>query len=162
MPNAALRYAARAELAGYWTTALRKRSIWLEDVYVDVGLTTLARADATIREGRLVTKTEAIGRLRSLGVPSQLVDEIRGRRAGRAIVRSLTERRHRAMLVRNLLREGIAGLLEEEGHAATSERRRTSAPGPVTSASPAGRPVSRSSSALTGPRISGPPPADHG
>ena len=49
LSESALRDAARAELAGYWTTALRKRSIWLEDVYVDVGLTTLARADATIR-----------------------------------------------------------------------------------------------------------------
>ena len=120
MPDAALREAARAELAGYWTTALVKRSIWLEDVYVDVGLTTLARADVTIREGRLLTKTEAIGRLSSLGVPSDLVDEIGCRRAGGEVVRSDAERRHRAIVVRNLLRERIAGLLQEAGQAATS------------------------------------------
>lgn len=120
MPDAALRDAARAELAGYWTTALRKRSIWLEDVYVDVGLTTLARADATIREGRLVTKTEAIGRLASLGVPCGLVDEIGCRRAGGEVRQSDAERRRRAIVVRNLLRERIAGLLQEAGQAATS------------------------------------------
>jgi hypothetical protein len=120
LSESALRDAARAELAGYWTTALRKRSIWLEDVYVDVGLTTLARADATIREGRLVTKSEAIGRLASLGVPSRLVDEIARRRSGDEVVRSAAERRDRALVVRNLMREGIAGLLREAGQAATS------------------------------------------
>jgi hypothetical protein len=119
MPDATLRDAARAELAGYWMTALRKRSIWLEDVYVDVGLTTLARADATIREGRLVTKTESIGRLPSLGVPLDLVDEIGCRRAGGEVVRSAAERRDRAIVVRNLLRERIVDLLQE-GQAATS------------------------------------------
>ena len=120
LSESALRDAARAELAGYWTTSLRKRSIWLEDVYVDVGLTTLARADATIREGRLVTKSEAIGRLASLGVPSRLVDEIARRRSGDEVVRSAAERRDRALVVRNLMREGIAGLLREAGQAATS------------------------------------------
>ena len=120
LSESALRDAARAELAGYWTTALRKRSIWLEDVYVDVGLTTLARADVTIREGRLVTKSEAIGRLASLGVPSRLVDEIARRRSGDEVVRSAAERRDRALVVRNLMREGIAGLLREAGQAATS------------------------------------------
>lgn len=119
MPDATLRDAARAELAGYWMTALRKRSIWLEDVYVDVGLTTLARADATIREGRLVTKTESIGRLPSLGVPLDLVDEIGCRRAGGEVVRSAAERRDRAIVVRDLLRERIVDLLQE-GQAATS------------------------------------------
>jgi Nucleotidyltransferase domain len=161
MPDAAVREAARAELAGYWTTALRKRSIWLEDVYIDVGLTSLARADATIREGRLITKSEAIRRLADLGVPLGLVDEVARRRAGEAVVRSMAERRDRAELVRTLLRARIAGLLGQGDQAATSCRRRTSAPGPVTSASPTGRPVSRRSSALIGPRISGPWPADH-
>lgn len=120
LSDGALRDAARAELGGYWTNALRKRSIWLEDVYVDVGLTTLARAGATIREGRLITKTEAIGRLLSMGVPLELVDEIRRRRAGGEVVRSAVERRHRADVVRNLLRQEIAGLLQEPDQAATS------------------------------------------
>ena len=119
MPDATLRDAARAELAGYWMTALRKRSIWLEDVYVDVGLTTLARADAAIRKGRLVTKTESIGRLPSLGIPLDLVDEIGCRRAGGEVVRSAAERRDRAIVVRDLLRERIVDLLQE-GQAATS------------------------------------------
>ena len=120
LSDGALRDAARAELRGYWTNALRKRSIWLEDVYVDVGLTTLARADATIREGRIITKTEAIGRLLSMGVPFELVDEIRRRRAGSEVVRSAVERRHRADVVRDLLRRAIAGLLQETDQAATS------------------------------------------
>lgn len=71
--RAALQAAARAELSGYWRLAARKPWLWLEDVYVDLGLLTLARAEATITEGRLITKREALTRLHRFGVPDELV-----------------------------------------------------------------------------------------
>lgn len=43
---------------------------------------TVARAEATVLEGRLITKTEAFGRLRRLGVPDGLIAEITTRRNG--------------------------------------------------------------------------------
>ena len=77
-----LRDAARAELSGYWTRAVRKRAIWRQDVYVYHGVTTVGRADLTIRDGRLVTKTEAIAHLADLGLPPEILAGVRRRRAG--------------------------------------------------------------------------------
>ena len=78
--EAELADAARGELTGYWSGAVAKRRIWMEDVYVDLGLTTLARVEATLTEGRLITKTEAIARLDRFDVPPGLVAEIAARR----------------------------------------------------------------------------------
>jgi hypothetical protein len=68
MDPAALKDAARAELAGYLSMAVGKPHLWLQDGYVDLGLVTLARAEATLTEGRLITKREAMERLPRLGV----------------------------------------------------------------------------------------------
>lgn len=106
-----LRDAARAELAGYWSRAVRKRSIWLQDVYVDISLTVLARADATIREGRLITKSEAISRLADLGVPHDIVVGVKSRRDGTAAALNDAQRLERAVEVRRLMRDGMARLL---------------------------------------------------
>jgi len=106
-----LRGAARAELAGYWSRAVRKRSIWLEDVYVDIGLTVLARADATIRDGTLITKSEAIARMPDLGVPREIVDGIARRRRGRRVLMGDDQRQYRALVVREFVTEEIARLL---------------------------------------------------
>ena len=47
---AELRAAVRGELTGYWRNAVRRRpGVWLDPLYVDLGLITLARADATLR-----------------------------------------------------------------------------------------------------------------
>jgi hypothetical protein len=107
----ALREAARAELAGYWTRALRKRSIWLQDVYVDIGLTVWARADATIKDGTLITKTEAIARLAGSGVPQDIVDGIACRRQGEQVHLGEDERQARAVVVREFLTQEIARLI---------------------------------------------------
>jgi hypothetical protein len=112
MTAADLREAARAELAGYWTRALRKRAIWLEDVYVDVGLTVWARAEATISEGSLITKSEAIARMPDLGVPRDIVDGITQRRQGHRVELSEAQREGRAVAVRGFLRQEIARLLD--------------------------------------------------
>ena len=99
----ALKVAARAELSGYWARALRKRSIWLEDVYVDLGLTVWARADATISDSVLITKSEAIHRMRSRELPSAIVDGVAARRTGRSMELSQEERDSRAEVVRAFL-----------------------------------------------------------
>jgi hypothetical protein len=106
-----LRAAARAELRGYWTRAVRRRSIWQQDVYVDHGLTTVARADLTIRDGRLVTKSEAIEHLVELGLASELVDGVRSRRDGEVLSLTTAAQEARAEAVRRFVREQIARLL---------------------------------------------------
>jgi hypothetical protein len=106
-----VRDAARAELSGYWTGALRRRAIWQQDVYVDHGVTTVARADLTIRDGRLVTKTEAITHLAHLGLPAEILDGVTRRREGDEVPISAAERDQRAETVRAFVRTQIARLL---------------------------------------------------
>jgi hypothetical protein len=103
--------AARAELAGYWTRAVRKRAIWDQDVYVDLGLTVWARADATIGEGRLITKSEAMARMGDRGVPQDVVDGIARRRRGETTVLDDDQRRDRAVWVRQFLTGEIERLV---------------------------------------------------
>jgi hypothetical protein len=110
--DADLAAAVRGELTGYWADALGKPHLWLQDVYVDVGLFTLARADATLREGRLVTKQEALPRLAGLGVDPGLVAEMRQRRDGGTVHLSAAQRLRRARHVRAVMTRGITGLTQ--------------------------------------------------
>jgi hypothetical protein len=112
MNDAELRDAAREQLAGYWTRALRKRAIWNRDVYVDQGLTVWARAEATLNEGRLITKSEAIARMRERGVPGEIVDQVARRRAGSDLTLSNEQRERRALTVRRFLKNEFARLLD--------------------------------------------------
>ena len=112
--RAALAEAARVELRGYWAGAVRRRTVWDTDLHVDLGLTTVARADVAIGAGRLITKREAIDRLPMLGVPAGLTDQIRRRRAGERIELSPAEIADRAVLVRGLMREKVNHLLTAE------------------------------------------------
>jgi hypothetical protein len=109
--DAELADAARAELTGYWSSALEKRHLWLEDLYVDLGLTTLARVEATLTEGRLITKTEAIARLDRFAVPPELVDEIARRRRGLPTPTTQAARLRRARVARRLVAAGIDRLV---------------------------------------------------
>ncbi|MET0425905.1 MAG: nucleotidyltransferase domain-containing protein [Actinoplanes sp.] len=111
VPPADLAEAARTELRGYWRGALRHPRRWRTDLHVDLGLTTVSRADATITENRLITKREAIDRLPSLGVPPTLTDEIRRRRAGEPVVLTDAEIHDRAVLVRRIMRRELDRLL---------------------------------------------------
>jgi hypothetical protein len=108
-----LRDGVRAELAGYWSRALRKRAIWNQDVYVDLGLTVWARADATLSEGVLITKSEAIARMAERGVPRDVVDGVARRRAGQQVVLTDEERNQRAVVVRRFLRHEFARILAD-------------------------------------------------
>jgi hypothetical protein len=106
-----IRSAARTELTGYWRKAVRKRAIWEQDVYVDHGVTTVARADLTIREGRLVTKSTAIAHLESLGLSPDIVDQVVRRRAGETVSLTAEQRSTRAIVVRRF----VAGQIERLG-----------------------------------------------
>lgn len=83
MPDDAVRDAARAELCGYWAWAARRPHLWLDPAMADLGLTSMARGRSALRTGRLLTKTEAVEQVRA---PAWLVDQLRARRRGEAVV----------------------------------------------------------------------------
>ncbi|MFC9908301.1 nucleotidyltransferase domain-containing protein [Streptomyces sp. NPDC127197] len=66
----------------FWRPVVRKTRPWTQDAWVDVGLTTFARASVTLREGRLISKREALEVLPALGAPVEVVEDIRRRRYG--------------------------------------------------------------------------------
>ncbi|MFB6814613.1 nucleotidyltransferase domain-containing protein [Streptomyces sp. NPDC056347] len=70
------------DLRNFWRPALDHPERWTRDVWVDLGLLTLARATATLRDGSLITKAEALDVLVELGAPADVVDDIRRRRYG--------------------------------------------------------------------------------
>lgn len=64
----------------FWRPAVRKARLWKQDVWVDLGMVTFARATVTLREGRLISKREALDLLPGLGAPVEVVEDIRRRR----------------------------------------------------------------------------------
>lgn len=70
----------RDDLRNFWYPATAKRRLWLRTIWIDLGTITVARAAATLDDGRLITKSEALDRLPSMGAPQALVDDIRRRR----------------------------------------------------------------------------------
>jgi len=70
------------DLEGFWRPSLDHPEWWERDIWVDLGLLTLARATVTLRDGRLITKAEALDVLTELGAPAEVVDDIRQRRYG--------------------------------------------------------------------------------
>ena len=56
---------------------------WLKTEYVDLALTSVARARLTRQSGRLTSKDEAIAQLALLGVPPRLATAVADRRQGR-------------------------------------------------------------------------------
>ena len=104
---AELRTAARSELTGFWAGAVRKPHLWLQDVYVDLGLLTVARVEATLTEDRLITKQEALTRLDRFEVPGWLVDQIGRRRAGDSVTLTAADRARRAVVARRIVAQAI-------------------------------------------------------
>ncbi|WP_255945459.1 nucleotidyltransferase domain-containing protein [Streptomyces odontomachi] len=70
------------DLQDFWRPALDHPERWTRDIWVDLGLLTLARAATTLQDGRLITKAEALDVLAELGAPADVVDDIRRRRYG--------------------------------------------------------------------------------
>ena len=85
--------------------------MWHTDLHVDLGLTTVFRADATIGGEGLITKRAATARLPRLGVPDELAAEIARRRAGETVAHTGGSRQARAVLARRLMRENLVRLL---------------------------------------------------
>ena len=102
--------ATRGELADYWPRRIRRPRIWLQDRWVDFGLITLARSAMVLRDGELVTKSQAIAMLGDFGVPPSLADEIRRRRAGETVHITPGRRLVRAARARQIMAAGIGKL----------------------------------------------------
>lgn len=104
----------RGDLKDYWYPASAKPSLWLRDVWVDHGLLTLARASVTLREGRLITKGEALEVLAESGAPAEVVADIHRRRYG-ADPRPASPkwRVQRGRLARSFVRAGIERALSQ-------------------------------------------------
>jgi hypothetical protein len=70
------------DMESFWLPSLDHPERWDRDIWVDLGLLTLARATVTLRDGKLITKAEALCVLTELGAPAEVVDDIRQRRYG--------------------------------------------------------------------------------
>jgi hypothetical protein len=101
----------RADLRGNWYPATERADHWRQDIWVDVGLLTFARATVTLRDGRLVTKREALGVLARLGAPAGLVQDIYQRRYEDPPPITETWRAERGEQARTFFRQGIRQLL---------------------------------------------------
>jgi hypothetical protein len=108
--DAALRVAVRAELTGYWRKSVRWPWLWLNDWCVDLGLLTLARAEAALDDGQLITKSEALGHLDRFGVPADLSRQIGRRRQGKNTPLSAIQRVRRAYIARRVVSCGLRTL----------------------------------------------------
>lgn len=105
-----LQAAVHAEVDGYWRRMAAKRSLWLQDNWVDHGLVVLPRAEALLSSGDLITKSEAISRLGDFGVPAQLALQVRRRRDGDQVSLSRLQRTFRARQVQRIMRTAVQRL----------------------------------------------------
>ena len=97
----------RESLRGYWLTATRRHRRWRQDIWVDLGMLTYARGVVTLRDGRLITKREALDELGRLGAPARVVEDIRARRYGERPPDGLFWRSRRGHQTRVFVRDRI-------------------------------------------------------
>ncbi|MEU5771609.1 nucleotidyltransferase [Streptomyces asoensis] len=99
----------------FWRPAVDKAHLWSQDVWVDLGLLTFARATVTVRDGRLVSKRRALDELPALGAPEEVVADIERRRydggGGAGGTADGDWRARRARLTRGFLGPAIDGLV---------------------------------------------------
>jgi hypothetical protein len=103
------------DLVSFWRPALDHPEWWLRDIWVDLGLLTLARALVTLRTGRLITKAEALDVLTNQGAPAEVVDDIRQRRYGDPRPASDQWIHHRANLALTFLGPAIGQVVADYG-----------------------------------------------
>jgi hypothetical protein len=101
----------RADLRDYWYPKTAKPELWLRDIWVDLGLLTLARASVTLQDGRLISKREALEVLARLDAPADVVHDIYQRRYAAEQPISEQWRSRRAELARTFVRAGIPRVL---------------------------------------------------
>jgi hypothetical protein len=97
----------RGYLRDYWHPRTSRADLWLQDIWVDLGMLTLARAAVTLREGRLITKRQALDVLAGMGAPADVLGDIRSRRYGTAPPITAAWRARRGDLARTFVRLGI-------------------------------------------------------
>ncbi|MFG1708325.1 nucleotidyltransferase domain-containing protein [Nonomuraea sp. M3C6] len=95
----------RVDLRDFWLDKTQGRRRWLRDVWVDLGMLTVARATVTLREGRLISKREALDVLAELGAPEKVVADVRARRYGTPA--PVLSRFRRGRLARAFIRSAI-------------------------------------------------------
>ncbi|WP_336208609.1 nucleotidyltransferase domain-containing protein [Nonomuraea sp. LPB2021202275-12-8] len=100
----------RGDLRDFWLVKAGGRKRWLQEVWVDLGMVTVARATVTLREGRLISKREALDVLGELGAPAVVVEDIRSRRYGSR--RPVLSRFRRGKLARAFVRDAIKRALD--------------------------------------------------
>jgi hypothetical protein len=101
----------RADLRDYWYPHTARSDLWLNDIWVDLGLLTFARATVTLTDGRLITKREALEVLAGLDAPADVLRDIYQRRYAAAEPLSEEWRATRGELARTYLRAGIGRVL---------------------------------------------------
>ena len=94
----------RADLRDYWLPKTARPELWRADIWVDLGMLTLARAQMTLRDGRLITKREALDALARAGAPARVVSDIRARRYGAPPPAADAWRAERGKLARSYVR----------------------------------------------------------
>lgn len=99
----------------FYRPAVDKARLWREDIWVDLGLLTFARATTTLRDGRLITKREALDLLPDLGAPVEVVADIRRRRYEHPAPPTEEWTARRAELTRGYLGPAIDGLVAAYG-----------------------------------------------
>jgi hypothetical protein len=101
------------DLETFWLPALDHRKRWDRDIWVDLGLLTLARATVTLRDGTLITKATALRVLTELGAPAEVIDDIRQRRYGSPSPASPQWTARRAELTLTFLRPAIKQVISQ-------------------------------------------------
>jgi hypothetical protein len=99
------------DLRGFWYPHTDQPDLWLQDIWVDLGLLTLARARVTLQDGRLITKREALEVLAGLGAPADVLHDIYQRRYEAGPQISQQWRARRGFLARTYVRAGIEQVL---------------------------------------------------
>jgi hypothetical protein len=99
----------RADLRDFWLVRAQGRRRWLQDVWVDLGMVTVAMATVTLQDGRLISKREALEVLHELGAPAVLIADIRARRYGTE--QPVLSRYRRGRLARAFVRSAIGRAL---------------------------------------------------
>lgn len=97
----------RGDLRDFWYPSTERPELWLRDIWVDLGMCTLARAAVTLQDGRLITKREALEVLASWGAPAEVVRDIYQRRYETAGPVTEQWRARRGLLARTYIRAGI-------------------------------------------------------
>ncbi|MFF4565870.1 nucleotidyltransferase domain-containing protein [Streptomyces sp. NPDC001435] len=99
----------------YWRPAVDRARLWKQDIWVDLGLVTFARATVTLREGRLISKRESLDLLPGLGAPTEVVEDIRRRRYADPLPPTPEWTARRSELTRSYLGAAIDALVTAYG-----------------------------------------------